>query len=255
MSCPNLLCGHEVQDTDCHADFRREVRIRKLGRDVQPQCISVQCCCFAEVRLQEALYSDLGCSKQQLHNASPIFTLLLIHPESSRCPFFKPSSLITSLSGELLEVLGPFNGRISQPHHGEGALLEGCLLKDWIQDGIKALFHVFQKNRCAKLDAVLQISDVRHVQSESLEEGTGKPKKFTALLCLYSDISYSYSTIPWNLRTRLGCISHFEPWALMSGLLFLVHLLACICGSIINGQRLELSRMIALSMDKASFGK
>ena len=53
-----------------------------------------------------------------------------------------------------LEILGPLNGGISQSHHGEGALLEGCLLKHWIQDGIKALFHVFQKNRCSKLDAV-----------------------------------------------------------------------------------------------------
>ena len=43
--------------------------------------------------------------------------------------------------------------------------------------------------------------------------------------------------------------------ALMSGLLFFVHLLACICGSIINGHRRELSKMMALSMDKASFGR
>lgn len=69
-----------------------------------------------------------------------------------------------------LEILGPLNGGISQSHHGEGALLEGCLLKHWIQDGIKALFHVFQKNRCSKLDAVLQISDVRHVQTKSLHQ-------------------------------------------------------------------------------------
>lgn len=47
----------------------------------------------------------------------------------------------------------------------------------------------------------------------------------------------------------VSCV--FGP-ALMSGLLFLVHLLACICGSIIRGQRRELSKMMALSIDSAS---
>lgn len=37
---------------------------------------------FPRVPFQEALYSDLGCSKQQLHNASPIFALLLMHPDA-----------------------------------------------------------------------------------------------------------------------------------------------------------------------------
>lgn len=39
-----------------------------------------------------------------------------------------------------------------------------------------------------------------------------------SLLCyvyipIYHTHIISYSTIPWNLRTRLGCISQFEPWA------------------------------------------
>ena len=32
-----LLGGHKVEDADCHTDLRREVRVRKLGCDVQPQ--------------------------------------------------------------------------------------------------------------------------------------------------------------------------------------------------------------------------
>mmetsp|Transcript_21643 Transcript_21643/g.60151 ORF Transcript_21643/g.60151 Transcript_21643/m.60151 type:complete len:1518 (+) Transcript_21643:2277-6830(+) len=70
-----------------------------------------------------------------------------------------------------LKVGRPLDGRVSQAHHGEGALFEGCLLQHGVQDGIEHLLDVFQQYGISELDGVLQVPDVVHVQTQDLELG------------------------------------------------------------------------------------
>mmetsp|Transcript_161065 Transcript_161065/g.516989 ORF Transcript_161065/g.516989 Transcript_161065/m.516989 type:complete len:533 (-) Transcript_161065:1584-3182(-) len=67
------------------------------------------------------------------------------------------------------EVLRPLDSRVTKAHHHQCTLLEGRLLQDGIQDGIQGLLDVLQDNRVSKLDRVLELAHIVHVQAQHLQ--------------------------------------------------------------------------------------
>lgn len=195
--------------------------------------------------------------------ASQCFTYLYIAPDTSWCPFFKPSSLITSFT---------FRRAAWSPWTIQWSNLPtspwwGCLAWRLPSEGLDPRWHQgslphFPKEQVCQTGCSSPNLGCKACSVGEPGRRNRKTKEihcfvmfiFRYIILILSHILLFHET--WGLD--LGAFHNLNPGpprALMSGLLFLVHLLACICGSIINGQRLELSRMIALSMDKASFGR